>query len=62
MNVKELITQLKKIEDKELEIRIATPFDQEIEENLWLINEIYVHNTGMSGYEVEGEVEIHTTT
>jgi len=67
MNVKDLIAELSKIEDKELEVRCVTPYectdenpeDLDLEGNLW-VQEIEVSGTGASGYEIHGEVRLLT--
>jgi len=64
LTVKKLIERLNNVKDKSLPVRIATPFDNDelIDVNLWLYDELYEHSTGMSGYEIEGELEINTKT
>jgi hypothetical protein len=59
MNGKELLTLLNNLteEQKELEIRIVCPLNNEDDENVWL-NSLEISNTGRSGYEEEGEIRL----
>ena len=56
LNVKELISQLEKIEDKELDVRIEHELD---EENHW-IQRIEINQKGQSGYELHGECVLYS--
>tara|TARA_Y100001937_G_scaffold107956_1_gene151128 strand:+ start:658 stop:855 length:198 start_codon:yes stop_codon:yes gene_type:complete len=65
MTIRKLIQELKKIKDKDSQIRIALPYyiDKQIDyENLWLTNKIDIHEKGTDGYEEHGEIDIYTTT
>jgi hypothetical protein len=53
MKVKELITELKKL-PQDLPIRVE-PIDENVEDNAW-VYDIQVIPTGLSGYEISGEV------
>lgn len=60
MTVQELINKLNTIEDKDLLVRVLenNPNNPDLNmENYWL-HEIEVHNTGQSGYELNGEVTL----
>jgi len=59
MNVKELIKQLQKIEDKNLPIRVIEEKDND-DPNYWLrpIGSIEVSNTGDDGYQRCGEIRL----
>jgi len=56
MNVRQLIAELEKIEDKDLEIRVIEEKDNG-DPNFWL-DRVEVSNEGDSGYEIGGEVRL----
>ena len=56
MTVQDLINELEKVKDKELEVRILNMGSHD-EENIWA-TEIEVSDKGESGYEFNGEVRI----
>jgi len=58
MNVKELITELKKL-PQDLPIRVE-PIDENVEDNAW-VYDVQVIPTGVSGYEISGEVILMTS-
>ena len=59
MNVQELIQELKKIEDKTLDVRLCNQYlNPDDNENYWL-ESVEVHDQGYSGYEEFGEVMLH---
>ncbi len=58
MKVKELITELKKL-PQDLPIRVE-PIDENVEDNAW-VYDIQVIPTGLSGYEISGEVILMTS-
>jgi len=58
MKVKELITELKKM-PQDLPIRVE-PIDENVEDNAW-VYDIQVIPTGLSGYEISGEVILMTS-
>ncbi len=58
MTVQELIDELNTIENKDLLVRVLenNPNNPDLNmENYWLL-ELEVHDTGQSGYELNGEV------
>ena len=58
MTVQELIDELNTIENKDLLVRVLenNPNNSDLNmENYWLL-ELEVHDTGQSGYELNGEV------
>ena len=58
MTVQELIDKLNTIENKDLLVRVLenNPNNPDLNmENYWLL-ELEVHDTGQSGYELNGEV------
>tara|TARA_R100001460_G_scaffold76896_1_gene117883 strand:+ start:472 stop:654 length:183 start_codon:yes stop_codon:yes gene_type:complete len=56
MNVKELIAELQKVEDKSLEVRCIDVADTD-DYNAWAYK-VEESSTGSSGYELSGEVRI----
>jgi|TARA_R100000664_G_C2666778_1_gene80559 hypothetical protein len=61
MKVKELIKKLKKIKNKELLVVVADIEDSSGDfYNYWVQN-VEEHETGSSGYEIEGEVRLLTS-
>lgn len=54
MKVKEIIEKLKTV-DQELHLRVENSVD-----NLWVFD-VEEHNTGSSGYEIEGEIVLLIT-
>ena len=59
-SVQDLIDVLNKVKDKKLPVRLELKHDLENDdmENYW-ITSATMHETGRSGYEVEGEVVLH---
>ena len=58
MNVQELIDKLSKVEDKTLDVRLEIKKYSDDPENFWLVSQT-VRDTGMSGYEIGGEVVLY---
>ena len=55
MNVRELEEELELIKDKDLDVRVLSPYDDE--ETIWLVK-VEVSDKGGSGYECFGEVRL----
>ena len=55
MNVRELEEELKLIKNKDLVVRVLSPYDDE--EIIWLVK-VEVSDDGDSGYECFGEVRL----
>ena len=57
MTVNDLIQELQKVEDKDLDVRMVNPWDDADDDNLW-VGSIEVSSQGQSGYEMFGEVRL----